>query len=209
MRQDYPGSKELVILSDAPGQHLSCAAPGVRVVNLPARLPSLGTKYNALVALARGELLLPWEDDDLSLPHRIRQAVERLAGGAPFFNPHALWYWHRGQAPRRDGGGYCHNASAYTRAAWLKAGGYPPISGAQDAAFDQTLRRDGQGAPPLTSDEVPSYVYRWNVSDIHLSGHADTERAWREHGQKPVSQGRFAITPGYRPETEAALAVLL
>ena len=64
-RSDYPADRrELVILNDLPGQTLACSVPGVRVVNLARRLPSLGAKCNALLALAHGEIGMMSEDDD-------------------------------------------------------------------------------------------------------------------------------------------------
>src|SRR4051812_19569935 len=41
-QQDYPADRrELIILNDAPGQILTCNVPGVRVVKLSERVPTL------------------------------------------------------------------------------------------------------------------------------------------------------------------------
>lgn len=200
LRQDYPADKrELIILNDCAAQTLACDAPGVRVVNWPARFNSLGAKYNALAALARGTLLAPWEDDDLSLSHRLTQAVERL-GAANYWKPRALWYWQAGEAPRRDHGGVCHNASIYRKDAWLRVGGYPAVSGRQDAEFDAALHRLGAPAPPLAPDDCPAYVYRWGVSEMHLSGQTDCEQAYRERGSRSMDGGTFHLHPHWRED---------
>ena len=65
--------------------------PRVRVVNLPDRYRTLGEKYNAMVSLASGSLLAPWEDDDISLPHRLELSRERL-GDRDYFNPRRYWF---------------------------------------------------------------------------------------------------------------------
>src|SRR5215211_75266 len=107
LRQTYP-NKELIVLNDCPEQELVCLAPGVRVVNLPERFPSLGDKRNAGVELARGELIAPWDDDDISLPWRLSHSVERL-GDADYYNPRSWWHMDsRGLAPS---GGVGYNMS--------------------------------------------------------------------------------------------------
>jgi len=194
LRQDFP-DKELVILNDCPDQTLSCDAPGVRVINLPQRIGSLGEKYNALVELSRGGLILPWEDDDISLPWRMSQAWESLQGYA-YFNPQRTWFldgvgWHRDHSH-----GVCHNGSAFTRDAWRKVGGYPPASGNQDWLMDVRLKSLNSTAPPLGNDARQwSYVYRWGVSSFHLSGQSDTGLAWVRHGSRAALAGSWRVTP--------------
>jgi hypothetical protein len=207
LRQDYPMSRrQLVVVNDAPQQELFCAAPfpDLRILNLPFRIATLGAKYNYGVGQSWGDVILPWEDDDLALPHRIRQAVHHL-GDCGYWNPHAVWYWQQGREPRRDHGGVGHNASAYTRAAWLAAGGYPCISGAQDAAFDSALRATVKVAPPLAPDDRPAYIYRWGVSPCHVSGSPDHDAFYRQWGERPVASGRFEIVPRWRQDYEALL----
>lgn len=195
--QDYP-SKELVVLNDTPGQSLVCDAPGVRVVNLPSRVPSLGRKRDLLCGLARGEILLPWDDDDLSLPHRASQAVARL-DGYDYFNPRRSWFWDGNGAHSDHGHGVCHNASAFTRRAWEAVGGYPDESVTEDQSMDRRLSRSVRCTPRLSDDPREwSYVYRWGVSDCHISGNGDHERAWRERGEAPFPPGTYRVTPGWR-----------
>lgn len=203
LRQDYEGPKELLILNDCPRQELSCETPGVRIINWASRFSSLGAKYNMLVSLARYNLIMPAEDDDISLPWRISQAVEHL-GSSHYWNPQQLYYWEHGKKPVRDHGGVAHNASIYTKSAWLSVGGYPPVSGNQDALFDAALRRLGPPAQPLGADERPAYIYRWGVSE-HLSGNSDHESFYRAYGERPVAEGLFDLKPHWRQDYVAIL----
>jgi len=189
-RQDYPADRrELLILNDAPGQELTCPVPGVRVVNAPARYPTLGDKLNALSDLAAGEVILPQDDDDVPLPHRARQAVERL-GGADYWNPQASWYEDAAGLHADHAHGVCHNAGAF-RAGKLR---YPPVSGSQDAAADAWAKAHLRVSPAVLSAPAEwSYVYRWGVSDVHLSGFRDPEAAYSSV-PAPVP-GRYRITP--------------
>jgi glycosyltransferase involved in cell wall biosynthesis len=207
-RQTYPDC-ELVILNDTPGQELTCDVPGVRVVNLGARIATLGQKRDALVRMARGELLLPWDDDDISLPGRIAQAVERL-GLAPYWNPRRHWWLNNDRLSADHAHGVGHNSSIFTRQAWERVGGYPAESGSEDASMDTRLLTLGEPPPRLSDDPAGwQYVYRWGVSDRHLSGVAggplsDPHRPqWEAIGRRPIVAGRFVIEPAWKEDYAA------
>jgi glycosyltransferase involved in cell wall biosynthesis len=215
LRQTYP-NKELIVLNDCPGQELSCDSPGVRVVNVPERFPTLGEKYNAAIAMARGDLIAPWEDDDISLPWRLSLSVERL-GDADYFNPLVCWYLDGDGLHLEPVGGYGHNLSLYTRAAFEAVDGYPLISGPQDAAMDSALRSTVHCVPegPWEWEEVLPrgewyYIYRWGVSPSHLSAFTSDERDfYTEFGQRPVQPGRFVLHPHWRIDYEAETRTML
>ena len=190
-RQDYAGPKELVVLNDHPGQTLSCAVPGVRVVNLARRLPSLGAKCNALLSLAHGTVGMMFEDDDISLPHRISQSVARLAG-FDYWNPRGQWYEEAGTLHTTHAQGYCHNASAFRTDALR--GRYAPVSKGHDAIIDGWALANVRVADsPLRTPAEWSYCYRWTVSDYHLSGVPDMEAGYRD--APGGAAGRYDLAP--------------
>jgi glycosyltransferase involved in cell wall biosynthesis len=206
LRQDYP-NKELIVLNDCPGQVLECDAPGVRVINVSERFPTLGDKRNAAVGLARGELLAPWDDDDISLPRRLSFSVERL-GDADYFNPRRYWFLDNDGLHSDHAMGVGHNASLFTRTAFEVVGGYPSISLGEDAAMDGALLARMErvvdalrGYPELERSEW-LYIYRWGVSPVHVSGRAD-EDFYREICMRPVEEGRFRLYPHWRWDYEA------
>ena len=205
LRQTYP-NKELIVLNDCPGQELSCAAPGVRVINVPDRFPSLGEKHNAAIAAAHGELIAVWDDDDISLPWRLSLSVDRL-GNADYFNPKRFWMMARDELlpdPKTNIG---HNMSLYRRSAYESVGKYPPVGSGLDAALDQSLRRAvecvgsehvSEGA--LTYDEL-YYIYRWGVSAMHLSAAGSKpEEKYGNVGARPIEPGRFQLQPTWRQD---------
>ena len=206
LRQTYP-NKELILLNDCPGQELSCDAPGVRIVNVPHRFAALGEKLNAAVALAGGELLAPWDDDDISLPWRLSHSVESI-GSADYFNPRSYWALDASGLQYDHPSGYAHNASVFTRSAFEAVGGYPPISFGADAALDAALSAldrvvdPKRGGRQLTRSEC-FYIYRWGVSPVHLSGR-HTEAFYREVGALPITPGRFELSPHWRDDYVAA-----
>jgi Sec-independent protein translocase protein TatA len=201
LRQDYP-NKELIVLNDCPGQELICDGPGVRVVNVAARfLPGVGDKRNAGVGLARGELIAPWDDDDISLPWRLSFSVERL-GDADYFNPRCYWFLDNDGLHFDHSVGYAHNASLFRRAAFEGVGRYPSVPLGSDAALDAALSRLAHVVDPLRGDKKLTrsewfYIYRWGVSPVHVSG-SGVENFYGEIGKLPVVEGRFHLFPHWR-----------
>jgi glycosyltransferase involved in cell wall biosynthesis len=200
LRQNYP-NKELIVLNDCPGQELICDAPGVRVVNVAERFSSIGDKYNACVGLARGELIAPWDDDDISLPWRLSLSVERLGDG-DYFNPRCYWFLDNDGLHTDHPVGYAHNASLFRRKALEGVGGYPSLSVGADATVDTAFSGLAHVVDPLRGDKELAtsewfYIYRWGVSPAHGSSRG-VEDFYREVGEMPVVEGRFHLSPHWR-----------
>jgi hypothetical protein len=178
LAQDYP-NKELVILNDTPGQIISCQVPGVRIFNQSERIPTLGMKRNLLVELAQGEVCLPQDDDDVSLPWRACQAVEAiLKGGYDYWWPGIWWYEEYGKLPVADGKASGHNCSAFRRLPFINC--YQNTSTGEDTrAHDYALRnlRCNRKAA-LTQIKDISFFYRRRLPE-HFSGFPDMEKEYR------------------------------
>lgn len=196
LRQTYPAThRELLILNDTPGQELLCNHPGIRIINLPDRFDSLGQKFNYAIERASGDVILPWEDDDISLPHRVEQAVGKLEG-FDYWNPQQSWYLEGNALHHGHNHGVCHNGSAFTRKAFNEVAGYPHTSGAQDAMMDYALKASVSVNPDvLKSPDQWSYVYRWGSSNCHLSGSTNHEAFYQTVGKWPIEQGQYLIFP--------------
>ncbi|WP_375568644.1 glycosyltransferase family A protein [Ahrensia marina] len=163
--QDYPGPKELIILNDLDAQELRFPHQDVTIVNVRERYPTLGDKCNALVELARFDVLSPWDDDDISLPWRLSTSLARLRDG--YFKPRTALFSQQGfitgfrQAP-------FHAQSCFQKDLWQAVGGYPPIDVGEDTQFETRLRtRFGISHSELTPAEH-FYIYRWR-GDGHVS----------------------------------------
>jgi hypothetical protein len=210
LRQDHQ-DKELVIVNDCPGQELICEAPGVVVVNVPQRFRSLGEKCNAAVGMSSGTLLVRWDDDDISLPWRLSQAILML-GEADYFNPGGYWFADRSGVRRPSSIGYAHACSIMTRRSFDLLGGYPHVSVGEDAAMDGWLREHPgvhvAQVPPLGPEEW-SYIVRWGISPVHVSSR-EPDRAHDDVGRLPVRRGRYELRPRWQvdwvAEVQRALA---
>ena len=142
LQQDYE-PRELIVLDD--GEHsvadLILDDPRVRYVR-DERKSLIGVKRNRLCELARGDVIVHWDDDDWMAPWRVRYQVERLlAAGADvcgldrplFYDPAARQAWQyiypANAAPWVYGATLC-----YTKAFWRR-NPFPPIGVGEDSRF--------------------------------------------------------------------------
>jgi hypothetical protein len=149
LRQDYP-ARELIVIADGaePISHLLPSDSRIRYQVQPQR-HSVGSKRNIACDMARGDIIVHWDDDDWSAPWRLSYQVEELLtqrfkamcglARVRFYSPLASAAWryvypleqeHPGGAfPWVHGGTFC-----YYRALW-QAQPFPDISQGEDNAF--------------------------------------------------------------------------
>lgn len=172
LEQDY-ADRELIVLDDA-GQYDDRQGDRWRLVSVARRFPSLGEKRNAAVALcsADAEALAVWDDDDVYLPWALSASVAALKK-APWSRPGIVLHERAdGKLKQHRTGGLFHGGWAYTRDAFDRAGGYPPMNNGEDQAFARRMRRTGiREADPCKLGFRPFYLYRWGPgAGYHLSG---------------------------------------
>lgn len=182
---------ELVIGNDHPRQTVVCPVPGVRVVNFPTRFKTFSDKLNALLAECRGEIVLPQDDDDVSLPDRAAQAVAAL-DGFDFWTPGRWWLAHGVRLVRADGNGVGWNCGAFRREKFL--GRYPPAYADADRRVKAWALENVRCSLDQTpDDDLLTYVYRWGVSRYHFSGRSDLKAAYDE--APGGGAGTFEVVP--------------
>jgi glycosyltransferase involved in cell wall biosynthesis/GT2 family glycosyltransferase len=167
--QDYP-ERELVVLVDGPAEALAAAAAGdprIRVEQAPPGL-TIGAMRNRACALARGPILLHWDDDDWHGPGRIsRQAAPILSGEADVsalrdavFLDLLSWRAWR-VTPALHARLFAHDVHggtlAYQRRLWEQAGPFPEIPLAEDARFLERMVASGARLVPRPAEGC--YVY--------------------------------------------------
>lgn len=198
LRQDYQ-RKELIILNDTPGQPVVFDHPQVRVINWAERYPTLGEKRNAAAAFAQGDLLMVWDDDDISFPWRMTQAALHFKAEKPdyagahghFFSERNVDYQYIESAP---GYGGLFASAAYTREAIFAV---PYV--AMDCGEDQRLVRDMQAAGRKI-DQVPCdirncpIIYRWNYLARHISA-LPVESGYATLGETHYPEKTIQIQP--------------
>jgi glycosyltransferase involved in cell wall biosynthesis len=197
LTQSYP-DRELIIINDCPQQQLRLDHPLVTIVNLPRRCRTFGEKCNLAVSLASGDFLVPWDDDDISLPLRLETAAKTLERtGSHYYKSAGQWCATR-KGLVRSHNYVGHVSSAYSYKAFTKVGGYPATSWGSDTEIDRKIRQLAPHAVGEVNVFEWQYIYRWGVSNIHLSSmpnEADPELAWRTIGLQPVVAGTFDLAP--------------
>ena len=173
----------------------------VRIINFTQRFPNLGAKYNALAELGQGDMLCSWEDDDIALPWRLRLSLEKI-GGMDYYNPRRSWFRNGDGLHHEHPQGYNHNCSLYTRAGFNQVNGYElAMDGSQDASMDGKLKKQVPTVPP-DAPWLPLkdwfYIYRWGVSNCHLSAYGGT--FYEEWGKQERAQGTYALTPHWETD---------
>lgn len=195
LRQDYEGEKELIILNDYSGHRLICDQPDVLIWNAPVRITPLGQKFNDTVAMCTGDILFPWEDDDIYLPNKLSYTVTNLHN--EFFHSH-LGFMERGMDDLVVSGNYFHCNMAFSRPLWTKVGGYITIDRCElDIDFLFRMKT----AAHFTHHAIPPneifYIYRWgSVNSFHASGWGgSTVQVSDGAAQIVAEQARKGIVP--------------
>lgn len=153
-RQTYV-ERELIVLDDGSRSSawLFTGLPGVRYYRLATvtdRTAALGDKRNTLVNLAKGEIVIHWDDDDWSAPRRMAdQAARLVCSGKSVTGYHDLPYWdevgrqaycYRYQGP----GPYACGTSLCYRRAWALDHRFRSLNLGEDTAFSHQAAAAGE-----------------------------------------------------------------
>ncbi len=187
LRQDYPGEKELIVLNDTEGQTLVYDHPEVQVINVPRRFHSAAEKHKAAVGLASHDLIFPWPEDDICLPHRLSFTVAHLTPQAVLFKADKVWLWNEGElsGPEPEA---LHGGSCWRRETFVKAHGYPHADTEFASGFEALCAGEGAGSVQLRAVE-PAEVYYIRRGEASNG---------REHPSAEVPRGSIPLCPRWR-----------
>ncbi len=177
--QDYP-NRELIIVDDGTDSiaDLVPADAAIRYYRLSAR-SSLGAKRNLAVEMARGDVILHWDDDDWRSNRWVRSQVTTLMSEQAdicgldcvlFYDREARRGWryvYDGRAPWVAGGTLC-----YTRDLW-RANRFADLNVGEDNAFVWSSRPKRVVINPQ-GDQFVATIHRGNTSPRDTAN-----RRWR------------------------------
>ena len=195
-RQDYP-HRELIVLDDGadPVQDLIPPDPMITYVRLPAKR-ALGAKRNQACEMARGDVIVHWDDDDWMAPWRLGYQVAGLAGrpqpsasglSSVYFchlrGDRAWLYVHpAGQRPWIAGGTMCYHKSLWRQYR------FPEIDEGEDTRFVWSI-------PAAAIVPLPdSRFYVATVHDANTSPKRTADPRWQP---LPTSEIREILGEGW------------
>ena len=209
LRQNYEGEKELVILNDLKDNTLSFDHPQVKIFNVKDHITPLGKKFNETVKLCTGEILFPWEDDDIFFPHKIKYTVEHMVRG--FFHTGRAFFELEDKLIVTEN--YFHCNMAMSRELWNKVGGYSETidNCTLDVDLMQRLKKEADFKGYDIDFEDIFYVYRWGTTgSYHASGWGSKEGVKiSENVEKMVSDkdivGNYILKPFWKYDYHKAV----
>lgn len=169
LRQNYQGTKELVIFNDLSKQELIFNHPEVRIINLKDKIIPLGRKFNESISYCRYDILACWEDDDIYLSNHLTQSISLMKNG--IFHTGTAWFEDTEQHLVETHNTY-HATHVFHKDIFYKVGGYPEIDESKldiglMSKFSNLL---GSYSTKLSKLEF-SYIYRWGTANCyHGSG---------------------------------------
>lgn len=200
LRQDYAGPMELIVLNDFEGITLTAEIDkgsslhrDIKITNLPHRMSSLNDKFDLGVKLAQYPLICMWDDDDISLPHRLTQAARAWHGLDKPDYVGMAWHYNMdvGQKPRFIKQGL-HGGDVFTREAYFAMGGSQG-AGHNDENFVAKIKTDGN-YKEYDNEIAPAYIYRWGGITGHNSCYArDLKTCMKSFHRDVVNDPRFKL----------------
>ena len=191
LAQDYP-NRELIVVDDGPAASgdLLPADERVTYVRLNRRA-TIGAKRNLACEVARGEVIIQWDDDDWYGPARLRHQVDDLVDGRADMTGIVLSYLldlrttrffviHEEMPvgiPLPSDATLAGGTLAYTKEAWKAAGGYPDQSLGEDVGL--LHRIIGAGGRVLGVRNWGTYAYvRHGANSWRFEFEDDGPRGW-------------------------------
>ena len=166
---------ELLILNDCPEQKLVCDVPGVIVLNAAEWIPDLATKTNAALHRSAGRCACLWDDDDISLPYRIADGVERMAGTLAY-RPTLCWSWGCGEIRHMGQPLLC--SGMFNTAHAVNSGGCVRGEWNDKSLWDR-FWPTGNVVQYDPRPEEAHYIYRWAGIGWHESGSGEQDASIR------------------------------
>ena len=169
LQQDYIGEKELVMLNDYSELTITCDVPNVRIFNFKNRIKSVGEKREICVSLCKGDIIFPWDDDDISLPHRISYSLQQMKN-KHYYKANKLWFWKNGVLSEEPKETIAHAMGAWSVEVFKEVGGYPLIQSGQDQAMEELFKKTQYRNVEDIPIEHIYYIYKFpGTKSYHLS----------------------------------------
>lgn len=151
---------ELIILNDFKKQKIKFNHPKVKIHNYDERIPTLGEKKNILANLAKGEIVIPLDDDDILLPNYIENIIKHIGAWSWMLPFKTLVYNVNHNIMQLSVGGPLNTFIYRKKVALLTS--YPSVNFNVNKEFIyNTRKRFGGIMLKLPFDDI-GYISRWD-----------------------------------------------
>lgn len=167
-------SVEMLIFNDCIEQPLKCNVSGVRVVNTGANRVDLTDVVNAAFEESRGDWVAPLDDDDISLPFRLKQSWEfvSIRPSIKAVRQQRAWVWHDGKIINRERNLFI-GSSLINRKYYFEVGACTPGCECWDLDIWDKMMTDGGAFERNPTPRKTNLIYRWSGMGYHFSGLMD------------------------------------
>lgn len=202
IRQDTDGfTTEFLVYSDCPEQIIECKIPNVIVINTDP-IPDLSLKFNKAIESASGEYIAWWEDDDISLPFRLKHSLERIRRSDKcYYKQDRCWFMNSDKLQIERN--LFFGNSMFKRSSYIESGGAVEGKPADLSAHESMISSCGLCLEEPSPEEI-YFVYSWGGSDHHDSGicgtNLDRFKAFRQSSLSSPNfvPGRFVLSPAWK-----------
>ena len=157
---------------------------------------TVNAKFNLAVELADGNFVAWWEDDDISLPHRLARSVMQSRMETTY-KQRTAWLW--GQDGLTPTGNLLFGTSFFSRRIFLDSGGAGEV-GAPDSTAWRNMASAGEVIDEVAAAQDMFFVYRWGgVPVVHDSGFHGADGMSSPSAKLAEFRRRTLEHPEFRP----------
>ena len=189
LNQTYK-NKELIIVNDCKEQNLIFDHPEVKIINLKERINPIGKKFNFSAFSCSGEIINPWDDDDIFMPWKIETGMKYLKNGA----------FHSGQGFLETQLGQIKYFNSYFQCnLFLEKKIFKEINGYLEEdrrgldvnLLERLHKKLGEIKIKIKKEEI-FYLYRYNtVNCLHVSSLKDEKNLDKIYQEKIINDPNF------------------
>ena len=185
--------KHLVLINDDKNIDLCCDRKDVTVLNCNNRL-LLSEKRNLGIASGYHDIIFPWDDDDVYLPKRMENHIEKYKNPEINCYRNIREYVLYGDEFIADSGSGCFNSVSFRKTEWFRVGGYRHLT---PIGEDQELLSKITGLLEEEAPDKSDFVYGWGGMNYHLSCQSDglEEIAYTQLDNMNLIGKKFWIEP--------------
>jgi glycosyltransferase involved in cell wall biosynthesis len=178
LAQDYPNKELIIYNTDADNPYVDYGCKllpyGVLIINRSTDFltkepyTNVGAIRRDALQFAEGDYVVTWDDDDIFLPHFIRQGIDRIQEtGLPSFKPE-MSFFYSGNHLRMVRNTL--EASVIADINKVREYGYLLETGKEGLGW-YTKLRDNQELNEYDRHYVPSYCFNWNDGNEMKAAH--------------------------------------